>query len=412
MNAAAARDAGGRPADLLVVGGGVMGLVTAAGAAEAGARVTVLERGRIGDPATASFGRTRSYRSDYLDAEYVRLAREAIRLWERFEARTGARALVRCGCMNIAKRAVTPDLGGTYAELSAALLARLHVPTTSFDRSALLERFPFLDADVAHLEADAGVVDLVAVRETLLRVLAEHGAQIREDVAIERLRTRAGGIEARTSQGRFIAGTLVITAGHGSNDVLARLEGCDLQVPISRDRPTEAKYYLPPPAERHRFTADAMPVIAYLDAGIYCHPIVPGLVEAVKIGYYNPPDLPRGRTDVRDVAGFVERCLPGLRDAEVREVLDVDGCDYDLVADDDFVLGRIPGADRAFLGVGWRGTGYKFAPWVGRVLADLALQDGTVYDIGRFDPGRFAPPGARPGREGAADAADAAAAPR
>ena len=52
------------------------------------------------------------------------------------------------------------------------------------------------------------------------------------------------------------------------------------------------------------------------------------------------------------------------------------------------------------VGVGWRGTGYKFAPWVGRVLAQLALQDGTVYDIARFDPARFGsaravPPGGR-----------------
>ena len=39
--------------------------------------------------------------------------------------------------------------------------------------------------------------------------------------------------------------------------------------------------------------------------------------------------------------------------------------------------------------IGWRGTGYKFAPWVGRVLAELALQDGTVYDINRFAPTRF-----------------------
>jgi glycine/D-amino acid oxidase-like deaminating enzyme len=51
----------------------------------------------------------------------------------------------------------------------------------------------------------------------------------------------------------------------------------------------------------------------------------------------------------------------------------------------------VPGADRAFVGVGWRGTGYKFAPWVGRVLAQLAVQQGTVYDISRFTPGRFGP---------------------
>jgi glycine/D-amino acid oxidase-like deaminating enzyme len=36
------------------------------------------------------------------------------------------------------------------------------------------------------------------------------------------------------------------------------------------------------------------------------------------------------------------------------------------------------------------GIGYKFAPWVGRVLAQLAVQRGTVYDIGRFTPAPFA----------------------
>jgi hypothetical protein len=84
-------------------------------------------------------------------------------------------------------------------------------------------------------------------------------------------------------------------------------------------------------------------VVAYLDAGIYCHPIVPGLVDAVKIGYYNPPDVPRGTTSVDSIASFVAQCMPGLQDAPSREVQDVDQCDYDLVADDEFVLGRIPG---------------------------------------------------------------------
>ena len=63
----------------------------------------------------------------------------------------------------------------------------------------------------------------------------------------------------------------------------------------------------------------------------------------------------------------------------------VDTCWYDLVEDDEFILG----ADGLYTGVGWRGTGYKFAPWVGRVLAQLALQQGTVYDIGRFTSARL-----------------------
>jgi glycine/D-amino acid oxidase-like deaminating enzyme len=116
---------------------------------------------------------------------------------------------------------------------------------------------------------------------------------------------------------------------------------------------------------------------------------VDGLVDAVKIGYYNPPDVPRDRTGIDSIASFVEQCMPGLREAAVHDVEDVDQCDYDLVADDDFVLGAIPGFANAFVGVGWRGTGYKFAPWVGRVLAESAVQGGTVYDIARFDPARF-----------------------
>ena len=84
--------------------------------------------------------------------------------------------------------------------------------------------------------------------------------------------------------------------------------------------------------------------------------------------------------------------MPGLRGAEVVDVAasGVDTCWYDLVADDEFILGAVPGVPDAYTGVGWRGTGYKFAPWVGRVLAQLAVQRGTVYDIGRFTPARFA----------------------
>src|SRR5690348_16216662 len=103
--------------DLVVLGGGVMGLFTAYHASARFERVLVLERGRIGDPATASYGRTRSYRNDYLDPAYARLAFEAQRLWDEFERESGERVLVRCGCLNIAKAAVTPRLEDTYAEL-------------------------------------------------------------------------------------------------------------------------------------------------------------------------------------------------------------------------------------------------------------------------------------------------------
>ena len=376
-------------ADLVVVGGGVMGLFTAYHASERFERIVVLERGRIGDPTTASYGRTRSFRNDYLDATYARLAHEAFRLWGEFETQTASEVLVRCGCMNIAKRSVTPDLAATYAERSHATLTRLGMRTASLERKALHGRFPYLDADIGRIDLDGGVVDLPAVTRTLTRVLAERQVRVIEGVEPIAFEREGAALRVVSDAGELVAGALVVTAGHGSNDVLSLLPGCGVRVPITRDRPAEAKYFEPPADVRDRFVAGAMPTIAYLDAGIYCHPIVPGLAEAVKIGYYNPPDLPRNTTTIDSIASFVEQCMPGLRLATARHVEDVDQCDYDLVADDEFVLGAVPGFANVFLGVGWRGTGYKFAPWVGRVLAELALQEGTVYDIARFDPGRF-----------------------
>jgi len=375
--------------DLLVIGGGVMGRFTAHEASKRVGRVVVLERGRIGDPATASYGRTRSFRNDYLDPVYARLAHEAFTLWRAFEEQTATDVLVRCGCLNIAKAAVTPDLAATYAEASHETLQRLGLRTEALDREALRRRLPDLDADLGRLDVDAGVVDVPAVTRTLTRELAARGVLTREGVETLAIERDDAVLRVHTDAGEFVTRALVVTAGHGTNEVLGRLEGCDLQVPITRDRPSEARYFFPPAGARERFTSDAMPVVAYLDTGIYCHPIVSGLVDAVKIGYYNPPDVPRGTTSVDSIASFVDQCLPGLKGVPSREVDDVDGCDYDLVADDDFVLGAIPGLANAFVGVGWRGTGYKFAPWVGQVLAGLAVEDRTAAGLERFDPARF-----------------------
>jgi glycine/D-amino acid oxidase-like deaminating enzyme len=84
--------------------------------------------------------------------------------------------------------------------------------------------------------------------------------------------------------------------------------------------------------------------------------------------------------------------MPALRDVASVDVTEVDQCFYDLVADDSFILGTLPGFPSIAVGVGWRGTGYKYAPWVGQTLMQLALQEGTVYDIHRFTPQRFVTP--------------------
>jgi glycine/D-amino acid oxidase-like deaminating enzyme len=382
---------------LTIIGGGVMGLMTAYYAAPLAEAVTVLEKSWVGDPATASFGLTRSVRNDYRDPEYARLAFEARRLWLQIQEDVGEPLLVHCGCLNLAKGSVTPDLDSTYAAQSFAVLEQLQLRREAFSAAELQQRFPQFSADGGWLDVDAGFADVAAVTRALRGALLTRGVRVVEK-SVPRSIARSGRTwRIATESGQVDSDVLVITAGLGTNDVLELLPGCSVRFPVRPDRPMQSKYFIPPARTRHLFTETALPVFAYLDIGIYGHPLYEGKTPGVKIGFYNPPDATPVSSRVGSVEDFVAECMPGLCDSEVVDVAGasgVDACSYDLVADDDFILGPVPGVDGVFAGAGWRGTGYKFAPWVGRVLAQLAVQHGTVYDISRFAPGRFACGGA------------------
>lgn len=384
---------GGR---LTVIGGGVMGLMTAYYAAPLAEAVTVLEKSSVGDPATASFGLTRSVRNDYTDPEYARLAFEARRLWLEFQQDAGEPLLIDCGCLNLAKRTVTPDLASTYGRQSHAVLERLQLPSEIVPAGRLADRFPQFDADGGWLDVDAGFADVAAVTRALGRALRRRGVRVAENAAPRGI-TRSGGIwTVATDAGPIDSDVLVITAGLGTNDVLGLVPGCSVRFPLRPDRPAQSKYFIPPAATRSQFTEASLPVFAYLDIGIYGHPIYDGKTPGVKIGFYHPPDAARVPNRIGSVEDFVAECMPGLRGAQtvdVTEASGVDACSYDLVADDNFILGPVPDADDVYTGVGWRGTGYKFAPWVGLVLARMALRQATGYtgyDSRRFTPARFA----------------------
>src|ERR1700689_4597409 len=206
------RDLAGR---LTIIGGGVMGLMTAYHAAAQAQTVTVLDRSRVGDPATASFGLTRSVRNDYRDLEYARLAFEARRLWRELERDFGRRLRVGCGCRNLVKASVTPDLDSTYAVESYAVLEQLQLPRESLSGMQLRQRFPQFDADGGWLDVDAGFADLAAVTGALREGLRGRGVRVVETCEPRGITKSSGGWLVATDSGPVESDVLVVTAGLG-----------------------------------------------------------------------------------------------------------------------------------------------------------------------------------------------------
>jgi sarcosine oxidase len=64
-------------------------------------------------------------------------------------------------------------------------------------------------------------------------------------------------------------------------------------------------------------------------------------------------------------------------------------CLYTMTPDGDFLIDRLPGAPNIIVASPCSGHGFKFAPVMGEILADLATTGGTRHDISRFGLARF-----------------------
>jgi glycine/D-amino acid oxidase-like deaminating enzyme len=93
--------------------------------------------------------------------------------------------------------------------------------------------------------------------------------------------------------------------------------------------------------------------------------------------------LPREDT-TRRVREWVTEFIPGADG----EVLNVATCLYDFPPDEHFVLSLHP-RYRDIAMANMAGHGYKFAPLVGEIMAQLALDGRTEYDLTGLGVDRF-----------------------
>jgi glycine/D-amino acid oxidase-like deaminating enzyme len=112
----------------------------------------------------------------------------------------------------------------------------------------------------------------------------------------------------------------------------------------------------------------------------------------VKVASHNcledcDPDRLEEEISVRELEGlgkFLEECIPALKHSDSFSNI----CMYSLTPDGEFCLGALPDHDSVFIAA-LAGHGFKFAPVLGGILADMLEGTPPAYDLTMFCPSRF-----------------------
>jgi monomeric sarcosine oxidase len=376
--------------DAIVVGLGGLGSAAAFALARAGARVLGLEQFPLGHHRGASHDHARIIRRSYHTPGYVRLADLAYRAWAELEREAGERLVVTTGGLDLfpAGSAIPP---GPYR----SSLDACGVPYQWLDSDQVTARWPAfrLAADVHGLwQADGGLVPAARGTRLLQQLAAGHGATLLDQTPVTCVRDLGTAVAVTAAGSTWRAGRLLLCADAWTGELLGQL-GADLPLVVTQE---QFSYFLP--VDPAAFAVGRFPVWIWMDdPSFYGFPAWPGAAvkAAQDVGGHQVTARDRGfdpdPAAFQRLAGFLRARLPAAAGVHDHSMT----CLYTLTPDRDLVLGPLPGHDRVLVALG-AAHGFKFAPLVGRVLADLALHGGTEVDLSPFAVDRPALTAAEP----------------
>ncbi len=371
--------------EMAVIGLGGMGSAILAEAAARGARAIGLEQYEAAHGLGSSHGRSRIFRTAYFeDSAYVPLLRRASQLWRKLEHDTGEKIFSPTGVLTV-------GAGGSAIIAGTQRAAAEHdLPLHTFSGRETEARYGGIrmwPEEIAILEKDAGVLDPEGAVKAQLKVARACGAELHFGVAMEGWEACESGFAVWLADGRRIeARTLVLSLGPWVKTTLAALD-----VPVRIQRNVQAWFH----SSTEAFRAPGFPAFLVdregLPAPLYGFPDFGAGVKAAFHGggrdtevehLERAIDLARDIEPLRRALGdWMPRAAEWLGEASV--------CMYTMSPDEHFVIDRHPQHPALILCGGFSGHGFKFAPVVGEIAAELALEGGTRHAIDFLSLKRF-----------------------
>ncbi|GAB2677210.1 NAD(P)/FAD-dependent oxidoreductase [Kribbella swartbergensis] len=365
-------------ADVVIVGGGVMGTSIAFHLAEAGVeRVLLLERAELGSGSTSkAAGGVRANFSDELN---IALGARSLEAFARFGERPGQEIdLHRVGYLFLLETADQVELFRESTRLQNAA----GQPTRMIDVEEAVTLAPIISPDGlaaacfspadGHCTPESVVLGYAIAARRLGATLVTGCEVVGIDAESNHIRA------VRTSRGDVRTGTVICAAGAWSAR-LGAMAGVDLPVtPLRRQIVvTEAVAGLP----------STLPMTIDFTSTFYFHREGPGLL----VGMSDPEEQPGfhlNRTDswLPRLTEAMERRAPALLDVGL-----TGGWAglYEITPDHNALIGEADEVSRFLYATGFSGHGFLQGPAVGEIIRDLYLDREPFVDISPLHARRF-----------------------
>lgn len=364
--------------DVAVVGLGALGSAAAYHAARKGARVIGFEQFELGHVRGASHDTSRIIRTSYEAPQYVALAKSAYKDWAVLEEAAGQKLTNITGGL-----VFLPEGGPLSAESFSTSLDQNDIPYELLSSDEVSKRWPqYSIANTVKVvyTPDSGIVHAAKAVMAMQHMARAHGAQLKELTPVTSIKPQEGSVTIETPSGTFSAKKIILATDAWTNELVAPL-GVEIPLQISQEQVTYFK-----PADVSTFESSRFPVwIWHADPCFYGFPVYGE--PTFKVGQDGAMNLmtPQKRTFVHSAKLLHDLCsfLGGFIPDEAREPLRTVTCQYTITPDRQFILSALDKHPNVIVGLG-AAHAFKFAPAIGRNLAELAIDGKSTDDLSKF----------------------------
>jgi sarcosine oxidase subunit beta len=366
-------------ADVVVIGGGVVGCSTAYNLAKLGAgKVVVLEKSYLASGATGRCGA--GMRMQWGSETNCLLSRESVNMLSNLAERLAVDVDIEFTQNGYLLPAYNEKMEAQFkknllVQNSLGIPARWVSPQESLEIAPILNINGIVGSTYC---AEDGHCNPFKVTEAYAQAARNLKVEIYTETEVQGIVTKNGKIIAvRTNKGDIQTDTVVNAAG-GYAKMVGRMAGIELPI-----FPERHEILVTEPVEPL-----LGPMVMSFFHNLYCQQSPHGSF-IMGIGHPNEPEGYDTRSSWQflcDMAERVVEILPPL--AGLNVVRQWAGL-YDMCPDRTPILGNSPQLSRFFTAAGFSGHGFMISPITGQLMGEMVLGKPTAFPIQMFDAGRF-----------------------